>query len=262
MFRIASLLALALFAAPALAQTYETPPAPKDEPRPVGYLPKDAISFWSLLGEGPPSVGSAKEAVDIGRVAAAQRDVTPERWQVAEQDNAWLYARFADAFGVTIDRATLPRTVHLLNRAMRDTANVSSPAKAHFQRVRPYQRAQVARLCGKEMAPPPDPAPARRTSFPSGHTAVGWTTALILADIAPQRVPRLFERARDYGESRVICAYHFPSDVAAGKRIALTVVDRLQQDAAFRADLACATAEYRNVTRGEAMPRGCSSATE
>lgn len=239
------------------AQQIETPPPPKDEPKAEGYLPKDALDFATIL-KGPPAVGSPEEAADFAAVAEAQRTVTPERWKAAELDDKMLLVRFSETLGVTLDREHLPRTVHLLRRALRDAYNVSSAGKHQFQRLRPFQRVQVARLCGKDPVLPPEPNPTTRTSYPSGHTTYGWTTALVLTDVAPEKAPALFLRARDYGESRYICAWHFPTDVEGGKAVATAVVARLEQDAAYKKDVACAAAELRKVTRGEKMPKDCS----
>jgi acid phosphatase (class A) len=254
-FYLLPLLALVV-SLPAAAQQYESSPPPKDEPKPVGYLPKGALNYADIVN-GPPALGSAEEAADFATVAAMQRNVTPERWTAAEADDRSVYIRFSEVLGVTLDRTTLPRTVKLLNRATRDSRNVADAAKNRYERLRPFQRVQVERLCGKPAPLPPEPIPTTRNSYPSGHATGGWTTALVLTDIAPEKAPALFLRARDYGESRFICAWHFPTDVEAGKRIATAVVKRLEQDPAFQKDLACATAEYRHVTRGDAMPKGC-----
>ena len=52
-------------------------------------------------------------------------------------------------------------------------------------------------------------------SYPSGHTAIGWATALVLAEINPDRQNEILKRGFEMGQSRVICGYHFQSDVDA-----------------------------------------------
>jgi acid phosphatase (class A) len=51
------------------------------------------------------------------------------------------------------------------------------------------------------------------------------------------------QRATAYGESRVVCGLHFPSDVAAGQALAEAVFAQLETIPAFRRDLARAKAE-------------------
>lgn len=45
-------------------------------------------------------------------------------------------------------------------------------------------------------------------SYPSGHTAIGWATALVLAEINPDRQNEILKRGFEMGQSRVICGYH------------------------------------------------------
>jgi acid phosphatase (class A) len=74
---------------------------------------------------------------------------------------------------------------------------------------------------------------------------------LILAEVAPARAPQILERSADYAQSRLICGVHFPSDVEAGRALAVAVVQRLQTSRAFRHDLACARAEFAGRTRSK-----------
>ncbi len=60
--------------------------------------------------------------------------------------------------------------------------------------------------------------------LPSGHTSIGWATALVLAEINPQRQN---EEARLSSASRVICGYHWQSDVDAARIVGSAVVATL-----------------------------------
>ena len=64
-------------------------------------------------------------------------------------------------------------------------------------------------------------------SYPSGHTAIGWATALVLAEINVDRQNEILKRGYEMGQSRVICGYHFQSDVDAARLVASAVVARL-----------------------------------
>lgn len=237
-------LSLVLLAAlPAAAQQREATPPPAGEPKPVGYLAPDAVD-WRRLLPPPPEPGSLRDRQDMAEVLSLQTGADAARWQVANQDDAYVYPRFDAAFGSPIDRAHAPRLVALLNRAIRDAAAPAFAAKAVYLRARPYQRVQLSRVCGEDPAPPPEADPKERSSYPSGHAAYGWTTALILSEIAPDRAPQLLARAADYALSREICGMHFPSDVEAGRVVAVAVVGRLLRDPAFLADLAAARAEH------------------
>jgi len=81
-------------------------------------------------------------------------------------------------------------------------------------------------------------------SYPSGHTSLGWTTALILAQMAPEQQDTILRRGWEYGESRVIVGAHWQSDVDAARLAASTCVARLQASPEFRSDMAAARTEY------------------
>jgi acid phosphatase (class A) len=82
-----------------------------------------------------------------------------------------------------------------------------------------------------------------QSSYPSGHSTLGYAWALALAELAPQRADAILLRGREYGDSRVICGVHFPSDVDAGRVLAAGVVARLHADADFRRALDAARRE-------------------
>jgi acid phosphatase (class A) len=202
----------------------------------------EALLSHGVLTQPPPSIGSAEDRADIAAVEAAAQ-VSEDRWRQAEADGDNLYPRFESAFGLPLNRTRMPRTFALLHRAVAETSNAVFAAKDRFQRLRPYQRFQVARVCGEAVAPRPSPNSVNRESYPSGHAAFGWITASILSRLAPDRADALMQRASDYGESRVVCAMHYPSDVRAGEAVATAVLARLERTASFRQALDRANAE-------------------
>jgi acid phosphatase (class A) len=235
--------ALLVMAHAALAQQIESTPRPKGEVV-AGYLAPGALDFGSVL-PAPPAPGSLADDMDVATVMALQTKASPERFAIAGQDAAYLYPRFDEAFGGAIDRTHAPALVHLLNRVLTDVVAQSDPAKLQFSRPRPFQRFQLTRICGQATPPAPDPNPKVRSSYPSGHSSVDWGAALVLVQVAPERRARILERAYDYEFSRVVCGYHFPSDVEAGHALATAVVERLQAEPSFQEDLDAARAEYR-----------------
>ncbi|HVY16016.1 MAG TPA: phosphatase PAP2 family protein [Rhodopila sp.] len=57
-------------------------------------------------------------------------------------------------------------------------------------------------------------------SYPSGHTAYGYTEALLLALLVPERYPEMVARAAEYGNSRIIMGAHYAMDVLGGRTLA------------------------------------------
>ncbi|MDE5839874.1 MAG: phosphatase PAP2 family protein, partial [Muribaculaceae bacterium] len=93
-------------------------------------------------------------------------------------------------------------------------------------------------------------------SYPSGHTSIGWATALVLAEINPDRQNEILKRGFDMGESRVICGYHFQSDVDAGRLTGAMTVARLHADPAFQAQLDKAKKEFKKLKKAGKVASG------
>jgi acid phosphatase (class A) len=216
----------------------------------TGYLVGQEIDFHSLLGPPPPA-DSRWDRSDEQLVQAYQ-SVDEARWKMAELDQLQLYPRFTEALGRPIDSKTSPALVALLDRALLDVDATAAAAKDYFHRPRPPQRIQLSRVCGKDNAPKPEEHPMSGASYPSGHSTRGWTVAMILARVAPDRAEALMKRAQEYEESRLICGMHFPTDVEAGQVVATAVVAHLDASRAFQTDLLSARREYAS---GVGQPR-------
>jgi membrane-associated phospholipid phosphatase len=57
-------------------------------------------------------------------------------------------------------------------------------------------------------------------SYPSGHTTYGYTEALLLALLVPERYPQMVVRAAEYGNDRIILGAHYAMDVLGGRTLA------------------------------------------
>jgi len=207
-----------------------------------GYLAGREVDYRTFLS-GPPAVDSLGDRADQGLVEAYQA-VDADRWQAADLDQNGLYPRFAQAFGRPIDKKTSPALIALLDRAVIDAEATATAAKDHFERPRPFQRLQLQRVCDKSSPPKPEAHPTHGSSYPSGHSTRGWTVAMILARVAPDRSEALMARAQEYEESRLVCGMHFPSDIEAGHEVAVAVVAHLDASNEFQADLNKARKEH------------------
>ena len=222
------------------------------EPRPEGYLANTPLDFRTLLAPSP-NPGSLTDRDDVAIFKRHEVPSTSARWAVAQADDASVYDRFSEAFGLPIDREHTPLLVQLLNRVERDVGKPTFDAKEFYQRPRPFQRFQLSKVCGEDPAPRAERNPVGGSSHPSGHAAYGWAAALMLAEVAPDHAKAILARGMDYGESRVVCGAHFPSDVEAGRLIATAVVQRLYMSPEFMRDLRCAQWEHKT-TSGESAP--------
>ena len=230
--RALAVLAFLVGSAVAAAQTYAE----------TGYLAGHEVDFRTFLGP-PPAPDSQWDRADQGLVEALQA-IDDRRWQMADIDGKELYSRFTEAFGQPIDKKTSPILVKLLDRAVADADATTDVAKDFFSRPRPFQRLQLQRVCDKATPPKPEDHPTHGTSYPSGHSTRGWTVAMVLARVAPDRAEVVLKRAEEYMESRLICGMHFPSDVEAGHDVAIAVVSHLDASSEFQADLDRARKEH------------------
>jgi acid phosphatase (class A) len=91
--------------------------------------------------------------------------------------------------------------------------------KDRWPRKRPFQTSSEVKPCEANQP--------KSNSYPSGHAAVGSFLARVLGKIVPAQRTVLEKRGIAYGWSRVICGFHYPTDVDAGKKIGIFVADTL-----------------------------------
>jgi acid phosphatase (class A) len=162
---------------------------------------------------------------------------------------------FACALNLPITEQDTPRLYALLRRMLIDAGRSTSTIKARHQRARPFMVNQQP-LCTPERAD----ALSKDGSYPSGHSAVGWAWALMLAEVAPDRTDAILARGRAFGDSRLVCNVHWRSDVAEGRTMGSATVARLHANPEFRADVQAATLEVTAARSKGLLPtRDCAA---
>jgi len=214
---------------------------------PHGYLAKDAAPNAAAFLPPPPQPGSLRDQDDIAVYRATRALKDSPRWAQARADNeietpAAPHA-FDEALGLAFSPERTPTLTRLLGRMLGDLETIQTPAKRGFTRPRPFVT-EPAETCIA-----PEPWLAASGSYPSGHAALGWAWALVLAEMAPDRADAVLARGLAYGESRVICGVHYPSDVEAGRIVGAAMVAALKADPAFQADFAVAARELDEARR-------------
>ena len=71
----------------------------------------------------------------------------------------------------------------------------------------------------------------------------------MLAEINVDRQNEILKRGYEMGQSRVICGYHFQSDVDAARLVASAVVARLHANDAFMKQLEKAKKEFESLVK-------------
>ena len=188
----------------------------------------------------PPAAGSAAEKAELaelhdiqdhrsgGALYQAQWDDTHEDWRL-----------FIAVLGPKFDMEHLPATAKVMEEVMNDQEVAATQAKAYFKRPRPWKLDPT--LHGCEYKPTANPL----TSYPSGHTIVGYSLGVVLADLMPNRADDILQRAQDYGYNRMVCGLHYRSDTAASESLGTAIAVQMLHSPKMQADLAAARAELK-----------------
>ena len=202
------------------------------------YLEESEVANSLELLPPPPEAGS---------ILFLQRD-TPRGEQAvsdARVNGDGVPFAFSEAFGIEITRDKTPELYRLIINMREDAGDLATRhAKEYYMRVRPFS-------FFNEMTCNPEQQEELSTngSYPSGHTAIGWATALVLAEVNPDRQNEILKRGFEMGQSRVICGYHFQSDVDAARIVASAAVARLHANDAFVKQLNKAKDEFSKLQK-------------
>jgi acid phosphatase (class A) len=236
--KLAFVAALAL-AACATAETATAPVvAPSTQPtHPTTAERNPAVQVDATVFIPPPP--QANGALERAERAIVRGPWSAERRQQALEDNAIdPFAAFDSVLGPNFTGASFPATVRVLDRAGRAAGFAGDPVKFVYRRPRPF-------LSDSAIVPciPNDERLRASFSYPSGHAALGFGWALVLAELVPSRADAIIERGRDFTWSRVVCGVHYPSDVEAGRTVAAAAIARLHADPDFQREFAAARTE-------------------
>ena len=181
------------------------------------------------------------------------------RWNQAALDADLRFPQAAETFSCALDAPITekdsPHLYTMLRRMLLDAGRTTTAAKDHYGRPRPFV------VYGESSCTPGDEAILRiNSSYPSGHTTVGWAWALVLTEIAPDRTNALLARGRSFGESRIVCNVHWQSDVLQGMFLGAGLAARLHANEEFLGDLAAAKTEFAAMrAKGLKPTRDCAA---
>ena len=205
---------------------------PQQMPNPIHFLPP------------PPDSGSAAFAYDQSQYRwGKEQRLDSARLAIAVRDADWsincICREFSEPFGMTISKEATPAIYWMLYVGLISTDMVGKLPKDYYHRTRPYVYYNEPTIY------PQDEEELRNNgSYPSGHTIEGWSAALLLTELNPDRADTILARGYMYGQSRVIAGYHWQSDVDAGRLAASAAVARLHADKRFQRLMRKARREY------------------
>ena len=195
-----------------------------------------AVDLAALLTP-PPAAGSPAARHDLQGVLDVQASRTPAEIAAAQADRLHSVFRYADVFGTAFTPTQLPRTAAFFARVVAYDKGEVKAVKAFWHRPRPVLVSHAVHPLSQEQ---PDD-----WSYPSGHSTLGYTEAVLLANMVPERRAAIFARADLYAHHRIVMGVHYPSDVEAGRLAGTVLGGRLLDDPAWQADYAAARAELR-----------------
>lgn len=223
-----------------------------------GYL--DDIAY-ARLGETvppPPVAGSPVELADRA---------TLERYRVLEDGDRWLLAtahaelrpayalpHFDCALGTRLGAAPTPRLAAVFEKLLHDADEAAELVKARAFRARPVGDDPDRRSCQRLSA-----AGRAGPSYPSGSATVAAVYGEAMAVLAPDRAEAVRATAHQIAISRVVCAMHYPSDVAAGETLGRAVFAEVAASPHFQGDLDAARAELTAARAMDLTNPGCAA---
>ncbi|WP_233521394.1 acid phosphatase [Streptomyces triticagri] len=172
------------------------------------------------------------------------------------------YRSMSDGLGSTLGRlydqalknGELPKTQALLDGRIEKTpdsdADWYQEAKNNYQYKRPFVRMGFSGEKG--LIEPWDSRGgydglAGDGSFPSGHTSHGYAQGITLATLLPELAPQILARASEYGDNRVVLAFHYPTDIMGGRIVGAKTAQLRWSDPEFRELLSRARDELTTV---------------
>ena len=205
----------------------------------------DAVRFLPP----PPDTASAAFQYDQAQYRwgkEQRKDST--RLAIAVGDAIWsidnICKIYSGVLGFEISEQNAPAIYRMLTLGLLSTDQAGKLPKSHYMRTRPYV------FYNEPTIYPGDEKWLRTNgSYPSGHTILGWSAALLLTEVAPDHADTILARGYMYGQSRVIAGYHWQSDVDAARLVASAAVARLHADKRFLKLMKKARREYIRLSR-------------
>ena len=209
------------------------------------YFPFRELPNMLKWRPAPPDTVGAAFAYDIMQYMwGKEMRQNKERVEIAIRDATYslecIMQEFSEPLGLKMSEEETPEIYKLLKDSKATCENISNFPKFYYKRIRPFMRFHE-----HTATPQFEPDLRRNFSYPSGHTILGWCSALLLAEINPERADTILKRGMMYGESRVIVGAHWQSDVDAGRLAASAVYSRMHTSERFIEQMQLARQEFR-----------------
>ena len=204
---------------------------------------------------GPPDSTSVAFMNDVARYYwGKEMRHDPERAAQATRDAVYgletILTEFEEAFGMKVTKEDTPEIYKVLLEGTSTCDSICTRPKREYMRRRPFMVFNEPTLY-----PEDEPALRLNGSYPSGHTLLGWSSALLMMEINPDRATEILARGYRYGENRLVVGAHWQSDTDAARLAASAAYARLHTSERFLEQMRKARAEYQQLKEGTVSVR-------
>jgi len=201
------------------------------------FLPlSSAFGFWidsktiplSEWVTAPPANGSAENAKDTNTLLDYQKNRGEQECKRANSEVKSTLATFFGAPYGSLKEEEIKRLAPFFAEIKLQTTEIVHLEKAYWKRKRPFVEDHNLKPCVMKEG---------GESYPSGHATLARLFAETLAVIDPRHADAFRARADQIGLDRVIAGMHHPTDIEAGKKLALRIFSELRKNDRFMKSL-------------------------
>ena len=212
------------------------------------YVKADALPNALNFYPAPPETTSVQFMYDISQYMwgkAMRADSARAALAIAQSTHNIedMVRMFSEPFGLEISAKKTPAIMNVIERGIATLRQVGRVPKKHYMRRRPFDRFNEPTLVPKD-----EELLRKNGSYPSGHTILAWSMAMLLVEINPSAQDALLKYAYEWGQSRVIAGFHWQSDVDASKVLVSGAFASLHNDETFLADMKKARTEFKKLS--------------
>ena len=218
------------------------------------YFTTDEMPNMMIFMPGPPDSTSVAFANDVNRYYwGKEMRKDPERAAQAIHDATYgletILEMYEDAFGMKITKEDTPEIYKVMLEGTATCDSICTKAKREYMRRRPFM------VFNEETLTPEDEEGLRKNgSYPSGHTILGWSSALLMMEINPDRANEILTRGYRYGENRIVVGAHWQSDTEAARLAASVAYAKLHTSERFLEQMKKARKEFKELQNPTAVP--------
>lgn len=217
----------------------------QDKEKVDAYFTTGEMPDMMVFMPGPPDSTSTAFANDVNRYFwGKEMRNDPERADEAKRDAVYgletILEEFEEAFGMKVTKEDTPEIYKVLLEGTATCDSICTLPKRKYMRRRPFMRFNEGTL-----TPEDEESLSKNGSYPSGHTLLGWSSALLMMEINPDRANEILTRGYRYGENRIVVGAHWQSDTDAARLAASAAYARLHTSERFLEQMKKAREEFK-----------------